>query len=177
MDMVSTAVPDGAELGPVWSEKGRDQVAGIYVFHDANKVSSLQFLFYENDRIVKSKIHGHNTGTFSPVVFDYPAEFLTSICGWHELARHDIFISRTYLRLASIKFCTNRGSYGPYGCSDDYYDFYYNFNFTVERRLFGGFHGTMDRCVVDPLIESIGVYVKLPFPLKDVHIKDQKEED
>ncbi|OIT28384.1 inactive protein restricted tev movement 1 [Nicotiana attenuata] len=152
--------------GTIWDEKGRDQLAGIYVFYDKYTIHGLQFLFYENGSLVMSNIHGvDNRENFHAIVFDYPSEFLTSIsCSFCHLPS-----------LESIKFGTNKVSYGPFGTpSTDAKDF----NFQIGNHLlFGGFHGTKN-CFG---IGSIGVYLKnIPSSMtnvKNLPVNLEKEED
>ncbi|XP_059317361.1 inactive protein RESTRICTED TEV MOVEMENT 1-like [Lycium ferocissimum] len=139
--------PAGGHGGTSWDEKGRDQVAGIYVFYNEEKVVALQFVFYENGNVVKSNRHGvfDKRENYAAVIFDYPSEYLTSIIG---------SVSPWMPDLSSITFVTNKGSYGPFGTLSTEYK---HFNFPIGRGLFGGFYGSTKR----DGIESIGVYMKL----------------
>ncbi|OIT00771.1 inactive protein restricted tev movement 1, partial [Nicotiana attenuata] len=149
--------PVGGQAGSFWDEKGRDQVAGIFVSYSKDAVESLQFLFYESGNSVLSNKHGvfYHSQNFYAVVFDYPSEFLTSISGYHgKLNQYDPRVLKT------IKFSTNKGSYGPFGCTQPSTDTR-NFIFLMENRcLFGSFHGSENGSGV----ESIGIYVKPIMP-------------
>nr|XP_018630358.1 jacalin-related lectin 24-like [Nicotiana tomentosiformis] len=72
MDMIKVG-PVGGQAGSFWDEKGRDQVAGIFVSYSKDAVESLQFLFYESGNIVLSNKHGvfYQSQNFYAVVFDY----------------------------------------------------------------------------------------------------------
>ncbi|KAK4357115.1 hypothetical protein RND71_022725 [Anisodus tanguticus] len=142
MDKIKV-VPD---IGSFWDEKGREEVAGIYVHYNNEKVLALQFLFYENGNLVKLKLHGKSGyENFFAVVFDYPSEFLTSISGSHTIPTDDHYSSRpgSSLALSAIKIGTNKGSYGPFGrttnntTAEDK-----DFNLLMGRSSFGGFHGS-----------------------------------
>uniref|UniRef100_A0A3Q7I7Y3 Jacalin-type lectin domain-containing protein n=1 Tax=Solanum lycopersicum TaxID=4081 RepID=A0A3Q7I7Y3_SOLLC len=150
----------GNDYGSTWEEKGRGDVAGIFVAYSKDSIQSLQFLLYEDGNFVQSNKHGtHYCANFSAVVFNYPSEFLTSISGSYVNGEG----------LESIEFTTNKGSYGPFGQTTTYAK---HFNFHLgNSNLFGGFHGT----VSDSAVESIGIYLK-PFVinLKDLRLKDEK---
>nr|XP_010326701.1 inactive protein RESTRICTED TEV MOVEMENT 1-like [Solanum lycopersicum] len=143
--------PVGSNVGSIWEENGRSEVAGIFVSFTENTIQSLQFLFYENGNYVQSNKHGSDhSENFCALLFDYPSEFLTSISG--------SYIGDGYLStgLDAIKFNTNKGCYGPFGRTEPTSSSK-RFNFELRNhRLFGGFHGTMSRHAV----ESIGIYVK-----------------
>ncbi|XP_019248510.1 PREDICTED: inactive protein RESTRICTED TEV MOVEMENT 1-like [Nicotiana attenuata] len=119
----------------IWSEKGRDQVAGFRITYGKHSVYSLQFMYYENDRLVLSDRHGDcdddEKRNFVPVVFDYPSEYLTSIsCS----VPMDHAFGRPSTDGNDIDFDLSIGN----------------------RRLFGGFHGS-ENCYG---VGSIGVYLK-----------------
>ncbi|XP_009613264.1 inactive protein RESTRICTED TEV MOVEMENT 1-like [Nicotiana tomentosiformis] len=142
--------------GTIWDEKGRDQVAGFLISYNENAILSLQFLYYENDNFVLSKRHGGADNGFndhSAIVFDYPSDFLTSISGSSEKVGNGKPV------LTSIKFGTNKGSYGPFGTPkittepNNIADFDFQIG---NHRLFGGFHGTENY----RRVQSIGVYLK-----------------
>ncbi|XP_009763018.1 inactive protein RESTRICTED TEV MOVEMENT 1-like [Nicotiana tabacum] len=141
------------KLSTIWSEKGRDQVAGFRITYGKHSVYSLLFMYYENARLVLSDRHGDcdddEKRNYVPVVFDYPSEYLTSIsCS----VKHGPLL----MFMASIKFGTHKGSYGPFGSpSTDGNDI--DFDLLIgNRRLFGGFHGS-ENCYG---VGSIGVYLK-----------------
>ncbi|XP_060180903.1 inactive protein RESTRICTED TEV MOVEMENT 1-like [Lycium barbarum] len=170
MDMNKVGPVGGRRGGTIWDEKGRDQVAGIYVSYSKDTVYSLQFLFYENGKLIQSDKHGGDRcENFYAVVFDYPSEFLTSLSGsYNDYAYPPV--------LQAIKFSTSKGSYGPFGLVKPSSDAKH-FNFQIENhRLFGGFHGTKTSYAV----ESIGIYVKPIISsiinLKDLRVKDEKED-
>ncbi|XP_075085435.1 inactive protein RESTRICTED TEV MOVEMENT 1-like [Nicotiana tabacum] len=153
MDMIKVG-PAGGNCGTIWDEKGRDQVGGIIVSYSKDKVLSLQFFFHENGNLVQSNKHGvDQCQNFYAVFFDYPSEFLTSLSG--------SYICTGYATvLETIKFCTNKGSYGPFGRTLPS-NGAMNFNFEIgNHRFFGGFHGHNNSCGV----ESIGIYVKPIIP-------------
>ncbi|OIT26259.1 inactive protein restricted tev movement 1, partial [Nicotiana attenuata] len=153
MNMIKIGPVGGKkEEGTVWDEKGKSEIAKIFVSTSNNVVSSLQFVFVENGQFVLSDRHGpeYKSGfftNFNTVVLDYPSEFLTSISG-------------SYYKngLRSITFGTNKGSYGPYGGDKPYsVSRYKEFKFQIgDDRSFAGFHGIK----FDSWIVSIGVYVK-----------------
>nr|XP_016447612.1 PREDICTED: inactive protein RESTRICTED TEV MOVEMENT 1-like [Nicotiana tabacum]XP_033515393.1 inactive protein RESTRICTED TEV MOVEMENT 1-like [Nicotiana tomentosiformis] len=153
MNMIKVG-PAGGQKGTVWDEKGKGQIAKIFVSY-GGQICSLQFLFVENDKFVLSDIHvAEHNKNFTTVVLDYPSEFLTCIRGSYEIETRNY--SLTYTR--SITFGTNKGSYGPYGMNTassgtNYVDFKFEIG---DDRSFGGFHGTKSDC----RIRSIGVYVK-----------------
>ncbi|XP_016486094.1 inactive protein RESTRICTED TEV MOVEMENT 1-like [Nicotiana tabacum] len=178
MDMIKVS-PVGKCGRHIWDEKGRDQIAGIFISYAEDIVFSLQFMFYENGDLIMPGKHGsrsHNQrGDYCAIVFDYPSEFLISIGGSFEQMNKKLTV------LSSIKFGTNKGSYGPFGTPStenvDKTDF---FNFQIGNyRLFGGFYGSQN----DDSIESIGFYVKaIPssiINLKDstVNVKKEKDEE
>ncbi|XP_016463619.1 inactive protein RESTRICTED TEV MOVEMENT 1 [Nicotiana tabacum] len=161
MDMIKVG-PAGGNRGTIWDEKGRDLVGGIFVSYSRDRVLSLQFFFHENGNLVQSNKHGiDDCRNFYAVVFDYPSEFLTSISG--------SYINTGYATvLESIKFSTNKGSYGPFGCTLPSTGAN-NFNFEIgNHRFFGGFHGRNNSSGV----ESIGIYVKPIIPsMKNLRIQ------
>ncbi|MCD7455680.1 hypothetical protein HAX54_029133 [Datura stramonium] len=171
MEMIKVGPVGRTGGGSIWDEKGRDEVVGILVSYSENTIESLQFLFYENGNLVQSDKHGSNRReNFSAVVFDYPSEFLTSLSGSYGNNGYSTVLS-------AIKFNTNKGSYGPFGCAKLATDAKH-FNFQIgNHRLFGGFHGTKSRQAV----ESIGIYLKpiisSMINLKDLRVKDEEEED
>ncbi|XP_009612954.2 inactive protein RESTRICTED TEV MOVEMENT 1-like [Nicotiana tomentosiformis] len=129
MDMIKVG-PVGRSGGTIWDYKGRDQVAGVLGSYNKNAILSLQFLYYENSKLVPSNKHGFDICNQSScaVVFDYPSEFLTSISG----------SSKSVLN--TIKFGTNKGSYEPFGCTSPSTDAK-DFNFQIgNHRLFGGYN-------------------------------------
>ncbi|XP_060171482.1 inactive protein RESTRICTED TEV MOVEMENT 1-like [Lycium barbarum] len=139
--------PAGGQWGTDWDEKGKGEIAKIFVSDSEYKICSLQFLFVENGRFVLSDKHGSATTSkyFNTVALDFPSEFLTSISGFYGSSE-----------LTSITFVTNKHTYGPYGAmapSSTCEEFI--FQLGVDR-CFGGFHGTK----YSNHIESIGVYVK-----------------
>ncbi|XP_070047937.1 inactive protein RESTRICTED TEV MOVEMENT 1-like [Nicotiana tomentosiformis] len=147
--------PVGGKKGTVWDEKGRGEIAKIFLSSnptDTDYIHSLQFLFVENGHSVLSDRHGPDynysyTTNFTTVVLDYPSEYLTWISG-----------TNYSTGLRSIIFGTNKGSYGPYGSTRIHPSIpYKEFKFEIgDDRSFGGFHGTKH----DTFIGSIGVYVK-----------------
>lgn len=171
MEMIKVG-PVGGRSGGKWDEKGRDEVAGIFVSYSNYKIESLQFLFYENDNFVQSNKHGSlHYENFYAVVFDYPSEFLTSISGSYG----DYYSTATVLE--AIIFNTNKCSYGPFGLTEAETGSKH-FNFQLgNHHLFGGFHGTKSGNAV----QSIGIYVKPVISsminLKGLRIKDENEED
>ncbi|XP_060178955.1 inactive protein RESTRICTED TEV MOVEMENT 1-like [Lycium barbarum] len=171
MDMIKVGPAKGQGCsGSFWDEKGRGELAQFFVAYNGIGVSSLQFLFYENSTLVLSDKHGSdNCNKFNAIVLDYPSEFLTSISGQFGL-------TYGYSYLKTISFCTNKGSYGPFGSTaTDGSDF---FNFEIGNyRSFCGFHGTGH----GHGIGSIGVYVK-PITTSMIHfrnplVKVKREED
>ncbi|XP_059311315.1 jacalin-related lectin 2-like [Lycium ferocissimum] len=161
MDMVKVGPAKGrGELGTLWKEKGRGELAQFFVAYNGIRVSSLQFLFYENSTLVLSDKHGSdNCKKFNAIVLDYPSEFLTSISG--QFGEKD---GISYLK--TISFCTNKGSYGPFGSTaTDGSDF---FNFEIGNyRSFCGFRGTAHGYGIG----SIGVYVK-PITTSMIHFRN-----
>ncbi|XP_009758904.1 inactive protein RESTRICTED TEV MOVEMENT 1-like [Nicotiana sylvestris] len=147
MNMIKVG-PAGGLGGTVWEEKGKGQIAKIYLSYGEYQIYSLQFLFVENGNFVLSDRHGdaHNEN-FTTVVLYYQSEYLTWIKGSYDT--ND---------LRSIIFGTNKGFYGPYGnMKTPSPANYKEFKFEIgDDRSFGGFHGTE----YDSGIESIGVYVK-----------------
>ncbi|OIT30293.1 inactive protein restricted tev movement 1, partial [Nicotiana attenuata] len=138
--------PVGGNKGTVWDEKGKGQIAKIFISDDGPTVCSLQFLFVDNGVFALSELHGTvgPSKNFSAVVLDYPSEYLI----WVKCASNEGF-------LKSITFGTNKSSYGPYGSNIP--PCYTKFSFQIgEDRSFGGFHGTKYL----NWIESIGIYVK-----------------
>ncbi|PHU21728.1 hypothetical protein BC332_06835 [Capsicum chinense] len=132
MTMIKVKAAGGCG-GTIWDVKGRDQVAGVYVYYTDSKVLALQFIFHEKGKFVKSVRYGVSqmNESYGAVVFDHTSEYLTTVTG------SGIPFFRTGLR--SIAFITNKGSYGPFGASaaDTY-----KFNFPIGRGLFGGFYGS-----------------------------------
>ncbi|KAM3356437.1 hypothetical protein P3S68_023151 [Capsicum galapagoense] len=128
MEMIKVG-PVGEGRNRWWDEKGRGEVAQIFVSYNYDTVYSLQFLFYENDTLVMSNKHGTNDcESFCAVAFDYPTEFLISISGSLRASyQHNI--------LNTIAFVTNKGSKPSI----------YSKMFTIQignYRSFGGFHGS-----------------------------------
>ncbi|KAL3328959.1 hypothetical protein AABB24_036198 [Solanum stoloniferum] len=160
MDMIKVG-PAGVQglNGPRWDEKGRTEVAQIFVSYNHDTVCSLQFLFYENDKLVMSNKHGTNEcESFCAVTFDYPTEFLTSISGSFRKSYGNSILS-------SISFGTNKGSYGPFGTPTTDAN---KFTFKMGNYpSFGGFHGSKNHDGV----ESFGVYMK-PITTSMIHFKD-----
>ncbi|XP_059306578.1 inactive protein RESTRICTED TEV MOVEMENT 1-like [Lycium ferocissimum] len=173
MNMVKVG-PAGGKKAAAWDDKGKGEIAKIYVSHWQHGINSLQFLFVENDNFVLSERHGaaHNKN-FTTVVLDHPSEFLTSIRGFHNVEKE----LRKIVCLRSITFGTNKGTYGPYGMTtsvDPSLNEHFNFEIGDDRS-FGGFHGTN----YSNFIESIGVYVKTVtssmIRTKDSRVKVKKE--
>ncbi|CAN4091230.1 unnamed protein product [Withania somnifera] len=150
--------PAGGLYGTTWDEKGRGEVVQIFVSYNPNTIYSLQFLFYENDKLVVSNKHGTDgCESFCAVTFDYPTEFLTSISGSLRTSYTNV--------LSSISFGTNKGSYGPFGTpSADTVKFTFQIG---NYRSFGGFYGSKNGVG----IMSIGVYMK-PMTTSMIHFKD-----
>lgn len=148
-DMMIKICPVRALLsGITWDEVRRDKIGGILVYYGPNIIYALQFMYYENNKLVFSSKHGvtKRDQDFCSIVFDYPSEYLTSISGSY---------GDTENYLTSIKFNTNKGYYSPFGTrlSVNAKDF----NFYIgNQHLFGGFNGT----ATSRGVESIGVYVK-----------------
>ncbi|XP_059287349.1 inactive protein RESTRICTED TEV MOVEMENT 1-like isoform X2 [Lycium ferocissimum] len=142
--------PAGGLSGTVWDEKGKSEIAKIFVSDNGQSICSLQFLFVDNGCFVLSDKHGSaiTSKYFTTVALDFPSEFLTSIRGF--------CLHNNLGDLRSITFVTNKRTYGPYGqmaTSSSLKEFF--FQLGVDR-CFGGFHGTeTDNCIT-----SIGVYVK-----------------
>ncbi|XP_059287348.1 inactive protein RESTRICTED TEV MOVEMENT 1-like isoform X1 [Lycium ferocissimum] len=149
MNMIKVG-PAGEQWGTAWEEKGKGEIAKIFVSYSEYDISSLQFLFGENGHFVLSDRHGSARPSiyFTTVALDFPSEFLTSIRGF--------CLHNNLGDLRSITFVTNKRTYGPYGqmaTSSSLKEFF--FQLGVDR-CFGGFHGTeTDNCIT-----SIGVYVK-----------------
>ncbi|XP_009762933.1 inactive protein RESTRICTED TEV MOVEMENT 1-like [Nicotiana tabacum] len=159
--------PAGKQDGSLWEEKGGVEVAQIFVSHYDDKVVALQFLFFENGKLVLSKRHGVDNlcENFNSVDLDYPSEFLTSISGSVQLTMNgDSFLS-------SISFGTNKGSYGPIGKASAAGNIYH-FNYQIGNgRSIGGFHGSKCRYG----IESIGVYVKTINIFNILQLREKKK--
>ncbi|XP_055814289.1 inactive protein RESTRICTED TEV MOVEMENT 1-like [Solanum dulcamara] len=151
MDMIKVG-PVGECDGTLWDEKGRYQVAGILVSYSQDSIDSLQFLFRENGNLLLSKKHGVDyCENFCSIVFDYPSEFLTSLSGSY--GKLDDCFSTV---MQTIKFVTNKSSYGPFGTNTRSNTKEFNFHLGNHNNLFGGLHGTYN-C---PGVEGIGVYLK-----------------
>ncbi|MCD7470770.1 hypothetical protein HAX54_010880 [Datura stramonium] len=158
MDMIKVGPVGGRQQrGTHWDENG--QVVQIFVSSKHNTISSLQFLFYENGKLVLSNKHGANDcESFCAVTLDYPTEFLTSISGSFRTSYGQSILS-------SISFGTNKGSYGPFGTPSADAN---KFTFQIGNyHSFGGFHGSKIRYG----IESFGVYMK-PITTSMIHFKD-----
>ncbi|XP_060183625.1 inactive protein RESTRICTED TEV MOVEMENT 1-like [Lycium barbarum] len=181
MDMVKVG-PAKAQgyCGNFWDEKGRGELAQLFVACDGIGVSSLQFLFYENSTLVLSDKHGSDDcNKFNAIVLDYPSEFLTSISGQFvsgQFVNGQSGLMTRFSYLKTISFYTNKGSYGPFGSTaTDGSDF---FNFEIGNyRSFCGFHGTAHGYGIG----SIGVYMK-PITTSMIHfrnplVKVESEED
>ncbi|OIT22723.1 PREDICTED: inactive protein RESTRICTED TEV MOVEMENT 1-like [Nicotiana attenuata] len=161
---------DMVKVGPAGKQDGSQ----IFVSHYDDNVVGLQFLFFENGKLVLSKRHGVDNlcENFNSVDLDYPSEFLTSISASIQLTRNgDSFLS-------SISFGTNKGSYGPFGkasAAGNIYHFNYNYQIGNGRSI-AGFHGSKCRYG----IESIGVYLKtITIPInhfKDPSVKGEEED-
>ncbi|KAH0733715.1 hypothetical protein KY285_009422 [Solanum tuberosum] len=154
MNLIKVGPAGGKEKkGGVWDEKGKGEIAKIFVSDDKHAIQSLQFLFVNNGNFVLSNRHGDaaHDANFATVVLDYQSEFLTWISGFHDLEPNNKWM---YLR--SITFGTNKGTYGPYGMKTavnlKLKEFYFQIG---DDRSFGGFHGTKH----GNYIESIGVYL------------------
>ncbi|XP_055813597.1 inactive protein RESTRICTED TEV MOVEMENT 1-like [Solanum dulcamara] len=165
MDMIKVGpAGEAAQYATRWDEKGRDEVAQIFVSYTYDTVYSLQFLFYENDKLVMSNKHGNNKcEVFCAVTFDYPTEFLTSISGSFRKSHGSTILN-------SISFGTNKGSYGPFGTPSDNAN---KFTFQIGNYpSFGGFYGSKSSCGID----SLGIYMK-PIKISMIHFKDPMEKD
>lgn len=170
MDSIKVG-PVGGRSGLIWEEKG-DELAGIFVSYDEETVDSLQFLNYVNGKLDMSAKYGIREGEmYCAIILDYPSEFITSISGSFDHVNKNS--TKTFL--SSIKFGTNKGSYGPFGTpSTDGNNI--DFNFVIgNHQFFGGFHGTKTSYG----IESIGFYLKdIPssvIKLKDSPVQVKKE--
>lgn len=161
MDMIKVGPAGQERYGTRWDEKGRDEVCQIFVSYNHDTIYSLQFLFYENGKLVMSNKHGiDKCERFCPVTFDYPTEFLTSISGSFRTSYGDSILS-------SISFKTNKGSYGPFGTTPSA-DVKRKFTFQIGNYpSLGGFHGSK----TSHGIESFGVYMK-PITTSMIHFKD-----
>ncbi|XP_049363681.1 inactive protein RESTRICTED TEV MOVEMENT 1-like [Solanum verrucosum] len=154
MDMIKVGPIGGKTTdGSVWDEKGKGEIAKIFVTSGTQTyfLLSLQFLFVDqNGQFILSDRHGAQynysyTTTFNTVVLDYPSEFLIGIKG-------------TYYSngLRSITFVTNKDTYGPYGSTRPMTDDAVIDIQIGNDRSFGGFHGLKQKT----RIESIGLYLK-----------------
>ncbi|XP_015087613.1 protein RESTRICTED TEV MOVEMENT 1-like [Solanum pennellii] len=153
----------GGRGGSIWEEKA-DELVGIFVSYDKDVVYSLQFLNYVNGELHMSVKYGTDYYEMNDaIVLDYPSEFITSISGSFER------INKKSTDLRSIKFCTNKGSYGPFGTPSTDGKENIHFNFVIgNHQFFGGFHGTQNS---NGFIRSIGFYVK-DVPSSVIKIKD-----
>ncbi|KAG5587979.1 hypothetical protein H5410_048413 [Solanum commersonii] len=153
----------GGRGGSIWEEEG-DELVGIFVSYDEDIVYSLQFLNYVDGKLHMSAKYGtKQCEMYCAIMLDYPSEFLTSISGSFERINKKLTILR------SIKFCTNKGSYGPFGTPSSDGNKNIDFNFVIGNyQFFGGFHGT-GNCNG---IESIGFYVKNISSSNVIKLKD-----
>ncbi|KAF3671504.1 hypothetical protein T459_07875 [Capsicum annuum] len=124
--------------GIIWDEKGRDQVVGINVYYRQDSIDSLQFIYRENGNLVSSNKHEVNSCfNICGMVFD-SSDFLTCCLSGSYGYPNDCLSTV----IQTIKFVTNKGSYGPFGTSSVDAK---HFNFHIgNNRLFGGFHGTQN---------------------------------
>ncbi|KAM3356443.1 inactive protein RESTRICTED TEV MOVEMENT 1-like [Capsicum galapagoense] len=157
MDMIKVG-PIGGSGGSIWEEEC-DGLAGIFVLYDQDTVYSLQFLNYVDGKLDMSTKHGtRKCEIYRAVILDYPSEFLTSISGSFERVTKKLRVLR------SIRFDTNKGSYGPFGTPASDVEFKFMIG---NHQLFGGFHGSKN----SDGIESIGFYVK-DIPYSVIKLKD-----
>lgn len=137
--------------GNVWDDKGRSDIAEIYIFHGI-KVHSLQFLYIENGTLVLSEKHGGastSINNFDVVKLDYPSEFLTSLSYDYDDS------CDPHHAVSSITFGTNKCTYGPFGRPGKLDSNKFNYRIGPGRS-FGGFHGS----AASSYLETIGLYFR-----------------
>ncbi|KAJ4831987.1 hypothetical protein Tsubulata_026880 [Turnera subulata] len=144
--------------GKVFDDKGRTKISQIFISHDHLCIRSIQFQYVEDGDLVLSPLYGANKGSkFDVISFDLDDEILTRVSGSYIYE---------YSRIGSLKFDTNRGTYGPFGIvksSDIAFDFCCG-NYSG----FGGFHGTAD----DGCLRKIGIYIN---PRKSIKASSAEE--
>ncbi|KAJ9175227.1 hypothetical protein P3X46_013804 [Hevea brasiliensis] len=130
-----------------WDEKGHGEISQIFISHNEDCISCIQFHYAQNGSLVLSPPYGApHSPNFYSVEFNYPSEFLVKVSGKYTI---------NGVRL--ITFTTNKGTYGPYGNAEPPFGTkLHEFNFDMgKRRQFGGFHGSF----ATQGLTSIGVYI------------------
>ncbi|KAK1369981.1 Inactive protein restricted tev movement 1 [Heracleum sosnowskyi] len=146
--------PAAKASGSVWDDKGKSEIAQIYIGGYENRFKFIQFLYVENgNTVATSKILGlpceGGCTFFDMITLDYPSEYITGVSGWYQ--DHN---GSKFLRL--INFHTNKTTYGPFIASPANKGLdQIEFNYQVGSK-FHGFFGTY----LQNGVESIGIYSK-----------------
>ncbi|XP_021669073.2 protein RESTRICTED TEV MOVEMENT 1 [Hevea brasiliensis] len=131
-----------------WDEKGHGEISQIFVSHNEDYISCIQFQYVENGSLVLSPPYGAPHGpNFYSFQINCPSEFLVNVSGKY---------TNNGVRL--ITFTTNERKHGSYGNDGPPFGTQLReFNFDMgKRKQFGGFHGSF----TTQGLKSIGVYVK-----------------
>lgn len=93
-----------------------------------------------NGNFVSSEKYGSTHCKFySAIIFNYPSEYLTSICGSFERFNKKSFFSPLDSTvLGAIKFSTNKSCYGPFGTPSSDGNNNIEFNFVIGNQQFFG---------------------------------------
>lgn len=146
--------PAGEFSGKLFDDKGRTDIAQIFIWHDESRICGIQFQYVENENLVLGELHGAtSTWTFDSVQLKYPSEYVTSISGHYS----------DYERcITELNICTNKIRYGSFGCTKYPYprkdDLEFHFKMGLGHQ-FHGFYGSVADDGDDRLM-SIGVYFK-----------------
>uniref|UniRef100_A0A1D1ZBN3 Agglutinin n=1 Tax=Anthurium amnicola TaxID=1678845 RepID=A0A1D1ZBN3_9ARAE len=128
-----------------WDEVCYGSVQQILVMH-GKAINSIQMAYNLNGVVALAHRHGGDGDKFDCISLE-PWETLTGVSG------HYAPVDETYFpAVRSIKFVSNRTSYGPFGVEEGT-----PFSFKLDSGVtFGGFHGRSS----PTYLRAIGVYAK-----------------
>ncbi|XP_010522222.1 PREDICTED: inactive protein RESTRICTED TEV MOVEMENT 1-like [Tarenaya hassleriana] len=153
-----------------WDDAGRTEICQIILSGGDMGITSIQFQFFEDGKLVLSNIYGqssHAGNIFETIELNYPDEYITGISGEYTTEQFTSYGHRNP-RIRAIKFTTNEAEYGPLGRAIGMSSGV-RFSFKLGKSpQFGGFHGTYD---TTHGLHSIGVYLK---PKASVQSKNHK---
>ncbi|XP_042436894.1 jacalin-related lectin 3-like [Zingiber officinale] len=142
--------PRGHSSGVTFDEIGLGNVKQIVICYDADGINFIQMAYELKGKVSLGGRHGYTVSvghTFQSITFASD-EYLSSINGSYGVSNQQCKAA-----IKSLKFTTNKMTYGPFGCKQAL-PFFFNFDFANNLC---GFHG---RYSGNHLV-AIGVYVKI----------------
>ncbi|XP_006853911.2 jacalin-related lectin 19 [Amborella trichopoda] len=105
--------PWGGHGGSPWDDGSFNGVRQITLVYD-RCIDSIRVEYDKNGKLVMAEKHGGDGGNRTAhIKFQYPEEFITGVSGHYSPMVH----SGTPV-IRSLKFATNRKTYGPYGVEE-----------------------------------------------------------